>query len=158
VQPRNMAAVRRRKCQEANSTGGKSAFLQSIHHLKYTLREKINKLNTILHKRPFEPRKMYPAYYPNGLPSPIIPYPPILFRAACIEKKLLADYITFQDFNMVARATGPSHLLTRKAFNDCLLWNKTQTPFIPFTKSWKKVCKRRQLMSKDGDDVVIITV
>ena len=62
-----------------------------------------------------------------------------------------------EDLDLVSR--DPDRPITRQAFDDCLSWEPVDTPFIPFTRSWGKVLKRRQgLIEKGREDVIIIAI
>jgi hypothetical protein len=58
---------------------------------------------------------------------------------------------------MVAR--DPNKPKTRQAFDDCLSWEKVNTPFIPFTRKWERALeRRRQLIKEGGKKVVIVAI
>lgn len=49
-------------------------------------------------------------------------------------------------------------MITKEAFNDCLSWEKANTPFIPFTNMWERALERRRLIREGKRDVVIIAI
>jgi hypothetical protein len=103
------------------------------------------------------PGKMYPAFLQSQPPSPLQTPPVVLLRVECHDRNSPVYNETFKDFNMVAR--GPNRPITRQAFDDCLSWEKVNTPFIPFTSKWERALKRRRRLIQEGQkDVVIIAI
>jgi hypothetical protein len=98
-----------------------------------------------------------PAPVLPPLPAPLENPPAILFRAECQDQDSNMYNGTFRGVDMTAR--NPSVPLSWHAFNDCLLWKKIDTPFIPFTMSWDVMLQRRSyFISEGGKHVVIIAV
>jgi hypothetical protein len=77
------------------------------------------------------PGKMYFAFLQSRFPSPLQAPPVVLLRVKYYNRNSPVYNEIFKDFNMVAR--GLNRPITRQAFNDCLLWEKVNTPFVPFT-------------------------
>ena len=92
-----------------------------------------------------------------GLPSPLETPPVILFRVECHNPGSSAYNRTFSTSGMSARDTGRS--ITAGAFVDCLSWAHINTPFIPFTKDWRRALRRTQWLIEQGErNVVIIAI
>ena len=100
---------------------------------------------------------MFPPSLQSRLPSPLRTPPVVLLQAECHDKNLLTYNGTFKDSNMIAR--DPNRPITGEAFDDCLSWKKTKTPFIPCTNNWRRALRwRRKLIEKGGKDIVIIAI
>ncbi len=73
------------------------------------------------------------------LPFPLHTPPVVLFRA--VSQSSGYDRPLREDLDLVLR--DPDRPIIRQAFDDYLSWEPVDTPFIPFTRSWGKVLKRR---------------
>ena len=99
--------------------------------------------------------EMYSASPRYQLPSPLLDPPVVLFRAVPQSSRYGGSL--GEKLDLVAR--GPDKEITWQAFHDCLSWRPVNTPFIPFTRSWCKVLRRRQLLLEKGqNDVIIIAI
>jgi hypothetical protein len=91
-----------------------------------------------------------PVLFP--LPAPLENPPAILFRAECQDRTPWT--FNGRDYDMAARdRTVP---IPWESLNDRLSWEKVDTPFIPFTRSWEVVLRRRHALIQEGHQNVVI--
>jgi len=91
----------------------------------------------------------------SRLPSPLQTPPVVLLRVECHDEGSRKYNKTFRGYSMVAR--DPNRPITRQAFDDCLSWTPTKTPFIPFTNNWTRALRRRRKLLEEGHNQIVIT-